>query len=407
MSCHGAGGIGQIEFTSYNQIVQHAQTIKKVTASRYMPPWLADPNYQSYTNQILLEDYEIELIQQWVDLGSKEGNRQMQGRSKSSNKQVIADHVVCMTEPYIVKGTNTDNYREFVLETNFDEDKYLRSLKFVPGNTRVVHHAWIFIDDMGIALEYDQKTTSYGYNAFDRMGDGSFKQIPGYLPGFTQSLYPEKTAIRFKKNSTLVMQIHYGPSPIDESDRSCLELFFSKEPVKREVQCLNITEYYLAHLTAEERQGIAEGFPQGDISILQKALSIEAEEVKTFVEKNKVLQDISAISAIPHMHYRGKSFLSFAVTPTNDTINLVKIDNWQFDWQNAYLFKRLIKIPAGSTIYVIGTIDNTSQNPYNPIVPAIKAQFGFGSNDEMVEMIIEYVNYQKGDEDISMEMVDF
>ena len=55
---------------------------------------------------------------------------------------------------------------------------------------------------------------------------------------------------------------------------------------------------------------------------------------------------------------------------------------------------------------MIGTIDNTSANPYNPVVPAIKAQFGLGSNDEMLELVIEYVNYQKGDEEISMDMLD-
>ena len=62
-------------------------------------------------------------------------------------------------------------------------------------------------------------------------------------------------------------------------------------------------------------------------------------------------QDYSFMSVFPHMHLLGKDLDCIAVTPTNDTINLIKINNWDFEWQGFYFYKAFIKIPAGSMIY--------------------------------------------------------
>ena len=39
------------------------------------------------------------------------------------------------------------------------------------------------------------------------------------------------------------------------------------------------------------------------------------------------------MSVFPHMHLLGKDLICYAVTPSNDTINLIKINNWNFEWQ--------------------------------------------------------------------------
>ena len=57
------------------------------------------------------------------------------------------------------------------------------------------------------------------------------------------------------------------------------------------------------------------------------------------------VQDYSLMSVFPHMHLLGKDMEIFAVTSTNDTINLIKINKWDFEWQGAYFFKKFIKLP--------------------------------------------------------------
>jgi len=89
-----------------------------------------------------------------------------------------------------------------------------------------------------------------------------------------------------------------------------------------------------------------------------------------------------------------------AVTPTNDTINLIRINNWDFEWQGFYFYQTFLKIPAGSMIYAKGNYDNTvsASNP-NPVT----VQSGLDTEDEMFIFIFQFLPYQLGDENISIE----
>ena len=108
------------------------------------------------------------------------------------------------------------------------------------------------------------------------------------------------------------------------------------------------------------------------------------------------------------MHLLGKSFLSYAITLQNDTIPLIKIDNWNFRWQYFYTFKKMLKIPAGSEIIVEAVYDNTRNNPDNPFSPPqtiterkdFNGRGSMKTSNEMLQFIINYLPYQNGDEDI-------
>ena len=90
----------------------------------------------------------------------------------------------------------------------------------------------------------------------------------------------------------------------------------------------------------------------------------------------------------------------YAVTPTNDTINLVRINQWDFEWQGAYLYRKFLKIPAGSIIYAFGSYDNTV-SPTNPNPSTV--QSGLNTDDEMFVFIFQFLDYQQGDENIVIE----
>ena len=60
----------------------------------------------------------------------------------------------------------------------------------------------------------------------------------------------------------------------------------------------------------------------------------------TEITGSMTVQDYSLMSVF-HMHLLGKDMEIFAVTSTNDTINLIKINKWDFEWQGAY-FKKFI-----------------------------------------------------------------
>ena len=114
----------------------------------------------------------------------------------------------------------------------------------------------------------------------------------------------------------------------------------------------------------------------------------------------KIDKAMSLISVMPHMHLIGKTFRAFVITPNGEVINLVKIDNWEFNWQMTYQFKKLLKVPAGSTFIVEGAYDNTAENPENPHNPPHDIGYGWGTKDEMLNLVLYYLDYKEGDEKI-------
>ena len=79
---------------------------------------------------------------------------------------------------------------------------------------------------------------------------------------------------------------------------------------------------------------------------------------------------------------------------------MIRIKNWDFEWQGAYLYKKFLKIPAGSIIYASASYDNTTSitNP-NPVY----VQSGLNTDDEMFVVIFQFLDYQLGDENIVIE----
>lgn len=179
--------------------------------------------------------------------------------------------------------------------------------------------------------------------------------------------------------------IHYGPSPVESEDQSSFNVYFTdKAPVRP------TKEMQLGTL------GISEIVPP---------LIIPPNVVKTFTTKTVTQEDISLLTVNPHMHLLGKSFEAFAATPDGKTIPLVKIPKWDFRWQYFYTFPKMVKIPKGSTIAAIGVYDNTADNPNNPFSPPREVIGTNGSmrmTDEMFQLIMKYLPYRPGDENISL-----
>ncbi|MCC7502204.1 MAG: hypothetical protein IT229_06725, partial [Flavobacteriales bacterium] len=119
-----------------------------------------------------------------------------------------------------------------------------------------------------------------------------------------------------------------------------------------------------------------------------------------------VPKDISVLTVNPHMHLLGKAFLAYAVTPQNDTVPLVRIKQWNFRWQYAYTFERMLPLKKGSVIHVFGTFDNTANNPDHPHRPprdvvGTDSRF-MRTTDEMFQFFVNYVDFRTGDEKVEL-----
>ncbi len=405
--CHRPNQVGHFNLMSYDDVRLHANKIVYTTQNRMMPPWPADPHYVQYVGQNILTDKEIGLIAQWVAQGMPKGDS-----SKWPSLPVFPDRsflgipdVQISVKPIQIVGNEKDQFLLIKVPFELPVDTFLRAVEFVPGNTKVVHH----VNGDMVRYDYDKKKNVWDGNwvtdirhdttirtAYRNIGllhdDGSYptmiKSIVNYLPGVIAQVYPEGIGgwKVNRKNAFLLADLHYGPSDETVWDSSYINLFYARSTPRRPLQ-----EFQMGTL---------------GVSPIVPPLIIPPNKISTYTTSLFIPKDISLITINPHMHLLGKSFHAFALTPSQDTIRLIKIPSWNFNWQYFYTFIHPVKIPAGSTIIVIGEFDNTKDNPFNPFSPPRVVKDNNGSmrtSDEMFQFIVNYLPYVEGDEKISLE----
>jgi len=386
-TCHRPGEIGPFPLTSYEEAASFANMIKFVTEIKYMPPWPPDPSYSHFLGERGLTDDEIQKLAQWADDGAPRGNPNNEPAPPTfptGSQLGTPDLVLSFDESYLHKGNNADDYRVFVLPTGLAEDKIVKSIELRPGNRRIVHHALISYDLSGRAQLLDNATPEYGYQSFGGFGDGledAFtRQFPGYVPGQRPSFFPQGLGQVLPAGSDILIQIHYAPIAADESDSTSINIFFADEDevVDRMVQNAIITPFTSSN---------------------PHLLNLPANQIKNEYHYLNIPVSVSVLAIWPHMHLLGKDWLVYSVHG-NDTTQLVKIDDWDFNWQGAYDFTGFQVIPAGSRIHAYATYDNTVNNPLNPNDPPARVTWGERTTDEMFYLPISYVEYREGDEDI-------
>lgn len=380
--CHRPGGIGPFSLLSYEDVAKRSEFVAKVTQIKYMPPFPADKAFQHYANQRGLDSTQIDLIQQWVNQGSVEGKKKKNASPSLPNTPLslssrTPDLTLKMANAFTIPNTGIEEFRYFHIPTHLTKDVMVEAIEFVPGNRKVVHHSRVMVDTSGRMGGLE------GMEASDpRLVE--FQKIPmadqflyGWVPGNDRIQFPTGVAKKIPARANLVLNIHYSPSSKIQTDQSRVNLYFAKAPVKREIQSMI--------------------FYEEDITNPPFYIQANAQP-KFYMSKGPIQEDISAISVLPHMHWLGKSFKAFAITPDGDLVPLIKIDNWDFNWQMTYQFSTLLPIPKGSVIIAEAEYDNTEANPLNPFKPTRDISYGWSSTSEMMEMVLYYVKYQPGDE---------
>jgi hypothetical protein len=62
---------------------------------------------------------------------------------------------------------------------------------------------------------------------------------------------------------------------------------------------------------------------------------------------------------------------------------LIRIKDWDFNWQGEYRYAEPVKLPKGTRIELRYVYDNSAANPRNPSSPPKRATFGEQTTDEM------------------------
>ena len=390
----------------YHDVAKRAKMIAHVTKTGYMPPWPADTEYSHFIGEKTLTEEQKIILQEWYFQGVLPGDTAGFVNYKYANKLKSTlgepDLVVKMDKPFFIPGDNKDRFMVAKFPFTLASDTNIRLVEFVPDNKQLVHHVnahlLTYNDSKDSHLEFvpfvngENHTDSSAFIALNIPTEkGVFPNlnpsIANYLPGVEPFIYPDGIggARLTKQSAILVKDFHFGPSPKDDWDNSYFNIYFDEEKPKRPLQELIVGT-----------QGV---------SPVKPPLVIAPNEEKTFTSEYRIAQDISVLTLNPHMHLIGKEFKAYAVLPIGDTIPLIKIKDWNFRWQYFYTFPQIVHLPKETLIKVEAIFDNTLNNMDNPFNPP---QFIMGKNgsmkttDEMLQLIITYLPYQKGDEFIKL-----
>lgn len=370
--CHRPGDIGPMPLLTYDQVRPWSAAIKQSVQQRRMPPWFADPHYSKFRNDRRLSDAQIATVTAWVNAGAPKGNdKDMPALPKftegwSFNRP--PDLVVDMPLEVKVQAKGVLDLQNYYVKVPFDKETFVEAVELRPGNRKVVHHSIVNIVDIPEAVDPKELLTGkkHGRIIWKLIGQAPGKGAESHWPG---------VAKRIKPGTYFEFNMHYTPTGKEETDRTKLGIWLSKEPIHHEVvTAMAANEIYREGklISRADLPNIPAGDPSWPI-----------------VGVMRVKDDITVYSMSPHMHFRGKDMQYSVKYPDGRDEVLLNVPKYNYEWQLNYEFANPPKIPAGSVITVRAHYDNSANNPRNP-APNEEVIWGQQSWNEMFIPWIEY-----------------
>lgn len=377
--CHHSGGIAPFSLMTYAEAFAVYPSIKSSVQNKRMPPWTPDPNYKRFVHERVLTQQEINTIVDWANNGAPQGNlTQAPAQPTYNNTSQLGTIDLSVTIPTYTVGGTGDVYRNFPIPVTVPSGYYVTAYEVIPGTPQIVHHVLIFHDSTNVPAQKDAADPGPGYTNVGGTGSLASKLIGGYTPGASPYYTPVGTGFRLPTNTNIVIQVHYPAGSQGMTDATTVNFKLSPGP-KREITVWPLLNHF---------QSLTNG-----------PLAIPANQTKTFYEQYNVSGNWTFLAAFPHMHLIGRSIQSWAnTTVPNDTIRFINIPNWNFHWQDTYVFPNAVKVPNGSTLRATAFYDNTSANPFNPSNPPQNVVAGEATTQEMMMVFFSYMPYQNGDE---------
>ena len=107
--------------------------------------------------------------------------------------------------------------------------------------------------------------------------------------------------------------------------------------------------------------------------------------------------DVDVLAIYPHAHYLARTVSSVARLPDGTTRALIRIDDWDFNWQDEYRYAEPVRLPAGSRVFMRYVYDNSAHNRRNPNRVPRRVRFGPRATDEMAELMMQVRPVDAGD----------
>ena len=358
--CHRPGESAPFPLQSYTDVVRRAQQIREVVHRGLMPPWKPEMDFGHFQNERRLAPRDYELLLRWIDSGGPEGtDRPVTPLPVFTTGWQLGepDLILELEDAFPVPADGPDIYRHFVLPSGLLKNRLVSAMEFRPGDARVVHHALAYLDRSGTARQLDAADAGQGYSRFGGPGFAPSGNLGGWGPGGSPRRLPDGMGRVMWKDCDVVLQIHYHPIGQSTQDRSRIGLYFA-DPGAQTL----VSEILVANVDLDIPPGASQHIHEASYTLPV---------------------DTCLLDATPHMHLLGHEIEAIAVLPGQPAVPLIRIRDWSFYWQDHYVYRQPIWLPAGTHIKVRATFDNSANNPLNPHQPAQRVRWGEHSTDEM------------------------
>ena len=358
--CHRPGEAAPFSLMTFDDVRNHASQIEVVVRRRLMPPWKPESGFAEFANAHRLTNHEIKVLSEWIASDRAEGipeDLPLTPIFPAGWQLGKPDLELVMSEPFLVPADGPDVYQHFIIPTGLTDNRLVSAVEFRPGAPEVVHHSITYFDTTGRGRELDAEDPQPGYSRLGSPGFAVSGSLGGWGPGGQPRRLPKGLGRPLAKGSDIVLQIHYHPIGRAVSDQSRLGLYFAPSSSTHKT-----TEIMVANIDLHIPAGAARHHHHAEYEI----------PVDTIV-----------FDATPHMHVLGKEIKAVAHRPDGTTEPLIWIRDWDFYWQDNYVYRNPVSLPAGTQIELDCWFDNSTNNPLNPNSPPRDVHWGDFSTDEM------------------------
>ena len=280
------------------------------------------------------------------------------------------DVVLTLPRSIDVPADGPDLYRNVVLPLDLAEDKWITAVDFEPSARKVVHHALFFLSpaaDSG-GIRADEVLPGLGGGLLGGSGPGApRRRRPGWgrrsRRGRNRRLGPgHDAAILSRRDRAAASRSHQRrrptashPSGKVEHEQGRLAIYFAKQRPAKSLLSVQVPPQF--------------GFAMG--------IDIPAGQARYTIDDSFVLPvDVEAFGARGHAHYLAKEMKMTATLPDGSVKGLLWIGDWDFGWQDSYLYTSPFTLPKGTRIDVTIAYDNSAANVRNPSAPPRRVRWG-------------------------------
>lgn len=377
--CHRPGESAPFPLLTYDDVKRHATQIAAVTKRRYMPPWLPEHGYGEFSEERRLSDVQIQQIQEWVKDGSPAGpaaKAPAPPRFVSDWQLGPPDLVLRVSRPYTLAADSPEIFWNFILPVPITTTRWVKAMEVRPGNPRVFHHANVILDRSRAARRHET-VPGAGFAGMDLVFEEETFDPDGHFlswkPGAEPVVEPDGMAWRADPGMELVLNVHLRPTGKVETVSPTIGLYFTDKPQTKFPMLLQL-----------ERDSMID-IPPGEKDFLVS-------------DDFRVPMDLNVLEIYPHAHYLSKVMEGYATLPDGTRKWLVRIPDWDLNWQGVFRLKRPVFLPRGTTVSMRYHYDNSEENVRNPNHPPKRVVGGNEATAEMSHLWLQVLPVVDGDQ---------